>query len=96
MNILPDGWRSRRIPIKKFDKLWVYGASKVDMLVMKFYANRPQDREDIFDMAPAPDELVMVRRYLDMMRVPSRQANLDQVASAFKLLDAVEGKFDES
>lgn len=96
MNILPDGWRSRRILIKKFDKLWIYGPSKVDMLVMKFYANRPQDREDIFDMDPAPNELVMVHRYLDMMRVPSKQANLDQVASAFKLLDAVEGKLDES
>ena len=37
------------------------------MLVMKFYANRPQDRENIFDMAPTPDELAKVRRYLDMM-----------------------------
>ncbi len=96
LNILSDGWRSRRILIKKFDTLWIYGASRVDMLVMKFYANRPQDREDIFDMDPTPDELAKVRRYLDMMRVPSKQANLDQVASAFELLDAVEGKLDET
>ncbi|MHC5163740.1 MAG: DUF6036 family nucleotidyltransferase [Planctomycetota bacterium] len=96
LDILSDGWRSRRILIKKFDTLWIYGASRVDMLVMKFYANRPQDREDIFDMAPTPDELAKVRRYLDMMRVPSKQANLDQVASAFELLDAVEGKLDET
>ena len=96
LDILSDGWRSRRILIKKFDRLWIYGASRVDMLVMKFYANRPQDREDIFDMAPTPDELAKVRRYLDMMRVPSKQANLDQVVSAFKLLDAVEGQFDGS
>ena len=96
MNILPDGWRSRRILIKKFEKLWIYGASRVDLLVMKFYANRQQDREDIFDMAPKPKELTKVRRYLDMMRVPSKQANLDQVASAFKLLDAVEDSLDES
>ncbi len=96
MDILPDGWRSRRILIRKFEKLWIYGASRIDMLVMKFYANRPQDREDIFDMEPKPQELVKVRRYLDMMRVPSRQANLDQVVSAFKLLDAVEGNIDES
>ena len=94
LDILSDGWHSRRILIKKFDTLWIYGASRVDMLVMKFYANRPQDREDIFDMAPTPDELAKVRRYLDMMRVPSKQANLDQVASAFELLDAVEGKLD--
>ena len=92
LDILSDGWHSRRILIKKFDALWIYGASRVDMLVMKFYANRPQDREDIFDMAPTPDELAKVRRYLDMMRVPSKQADLDQVASAFELLDAVEGK----
>lgn len=96
MNILPDGWLSRRILIKKFDKLWIYGTSRVDMFVMKFYANRPQDREDIFDMGPTPNELARIRKYLDMMRVPSKQANLDQVASAFELLDAVEDKHDES
>jgi hypothetical protein len=96
MDILPDGWRSRRILIKKFDKLWIYGVGRLDMLVMKFYANRPQDREDIFDMSPTGDELTKVRKYLDMMTVPSKQANLDQVASAFKLLDAVEGNFDGS
>ena len=96
LDILSDGWHSRRILIKKFDTLWIYGASRVDMLVMKFYANRPQDREDIFDMAPTSDELAKVRRYLDMMRVPSKQVNLDQVASAFKLLDAVEGQLDGS
>lgn len=96
MDILPAGWRSRRILIKKFEKLWIYAAGRIDMLVMKFYANRPQDREDIFDIAPKPAELAKVRRYLDVMRVPSRQANLDQVASAFKLLDAVEASLDES
>jgi hypothetical protein len=60
---------------------------------MKFYANRPQDREDITAMKPSRDEIEYSRRYLHMLRVPSRQADLDQVVSAFQLADAIEEYF---
>jgi hypothetical protein len=63
---------------------------------MKFYANRPQDREDIIHINPTPDEIDTIRKYLNMLRVPSRQADLDQVVSALKLVDAIEELTNES
>lgn len=93
LNVLPDGWQSRRIFVACFGKLSVYAVSRLDLLVMKFYANRPQDRQDIIEMKPSPMEIDYIRKYLDMLRVPSRQADLDQVVSAFKLVDAIEDMF---
>jgi len=60
---------------------------------MKFYANHPQDREDIVQMRPSQDEIRYIRHYLDTLRIPSRQAEIDQVVSAFMLLDAMEELF---
>jgi len=91
---LPDGWHARRIHIETFGKLSVYAVSRLDLLAMKFYANRSQDRQDIIEMEPSPEEIDYIRKYLDMLRVPSRHADLDQVASALKLVDAIEDLFD--
>ena len=93
LNVLPDGWLSRREHICKYGQLSIYAASRLDLLCMKFYANRPQDREDIMEMKPTSDEMGYVRRYLDMLTLPSRQANLDQIACAHKLVEAMEGLF---
>jgi len=90
LNILPDGWESRREFIGKYGQVSIYAAGRIDLLCMKFYANRAQDRADIDNMKPTSDELNFVRRYLNMLRVPSRCANLDQVVSAFALIDAME------
>lgn len=96
MNVLPDGWQSRQILVAEFGQLKVYAVSRLDLLAMKFYANRPQDREDILHMKPTPEELDYIRKYLNMLRLPSRQADLDQVVSALQLVDAIEESADES
>jgi hypothetical protein len=96
LNVLPDGWRSRRKHICKYGQLSIYAVSRLDLLCMKFYANRPQDREDIMEMKPTSGEMAYVRKYLDMLRLPARLADLDQVVSAQKLVDAMEGLLDES
>ncbi|MEN8127149.1 MAG: DUF6036 family nucleotidyltransferase [Planctomycetota bacterium] len=96
MNILPDGWQSRRVFIAEFGQLKIYAVGRLDLLAMKFFANRPQDREDIVHMKPAPDETDYIRKYLNMLRLPSRQADLDQVVSALKLVDAIEEIVNES
>ena len=96
LNILPDGWVSRREFIRKYGQVSIYAAGRVDLLCMKFYANRAQDRADIDDMKPTSDEINFVRRYLNMLRVPSRGANLDQVVIAFALVDAIEELLGES
>ena len=95
LNILPDGWYSRRVHIASFDKLSIYAVSRLDLLAMKFYANRPQDRQDIIEMKPSSEEIDYIRKYLNMLRVPSRQADLDQVVSAFQLVDAMEDLFHD-
>ena len=90
LNILPDGWQSRRVFICKFGQLNIYAAGRLDLLCMKFYANRPQDREDIIEMKPTLEEISFVRRYLDMLRLPARLADLDQIVTAKKLVDTIE------
>ena len=90
LNILPDGWRQRRVHIGTFGRLHVYAIGRQDLLATKCYANRPQDREDIHAMRPRADELALVRTYLNMLRVPSREANLDQVDAALRLVTALE------
>lgn len=89
LNILPDGWQSRRKLVARYEPLSIYAVGRLDLLAMKFYANRPQDREDITETRPSRDEIDYCRRYLHMLRVPSRQADLDQVVSAFHLVDAI-------
>ena len=44
LDVLPDGWRGRRIYIGTWGLLTVYAAGRRDLLATKFYANRPQDR----------------------------------------------------
>lgn len=90
---LPDGWRSRRVLVARYKKLAVYAVSRLDLLVMKFYANRPQDRQDIIEMKPSSEEIEYIRRYLNMLRLPSRRADLDQIVCAFQLVDAIEDLF---
>lgn len=93
LDVLPDGWQARRIFIAQFGKLSIYAVSRLDFLTIKFYANRQQDRQDIVEMKPSQDELNCVRKYLNMLRLPSRRADLDQVVSAIELADAMEDLF---
>lgn len=95
LNVLPDGWKARREHICKYGQVSIYAASRLDLLCLKFYANRPQDREDIMEMKPTSDEMGYVRKYLAMLKLPSRLADLDQIVSAQKLVDAMEEVFGE-
>ena len=90
LDVLPSGWRKRRVNIGIFGKLNIWCVGRLDLLAMKVYAGRMQDRTDVLDMAPTPPEIAFVRRYLDQLRIPSRQANLDQIQSALRFLDALE------
>ena len=95
LDILPDGWRGRTVHIDTFGSLRVSCISRKDLLATKFYAGHPRDVEDLSAMSPSAEELAFVRIYLNMLRVPSRQANLDQVSSGMHLLVAFEEAGDE-
>jgi len=92
LDILPDGWHTRKVHIESLGKLHIYALSRRDFLATKFYAGSPRDVQDISDIRPTAKELAFVRNYLNMLRVPTRQANLDQLARSVKLLDAWEGR----
>ncbi len=91
LDILPDGWNTRKVLVGTFGRLTIFALSRRDLLATKFYAGHPRDVEDITAMNPSKKELSFVRTYLNMLAVPSRQANLDQITASLKLLDAFEG-----
>jgi hypothetical protein len=95
LDILPDGWRARRVPIGTFGKVTVSALSRKDLLATKFYAAHPRDVEDIVHMKPTAEEMAFVSGYLNILRVPSRQANLDQIERALRLLAAMEAEASE-
>lgn len=90
LDVLPAGWRSRRRLVGKFGPITIFAIGRLDLLATKFFANRPQDRDDIRELQPTEDELYFVRRYLEQMRLPSRGANLDELQWALNSLAAFE------
>jgi len=90
LNVLPDGWRSRRRHVGNFGELRVYAAGRMDLLCMKVLSHRVPDQEDIDDMGIRPEEIEFVRRYLQMMKVPSRGVDLDEIRGAEKYLRSLE------
>jgi hypothetical protein len=96
LDILPHGWHTRQIHIADFGPLHVYAVSRRDLLAMKCYANHTQDREDVQVMRPTREELAFVRTYLNMLRVPSRQANLDQVQWGLEYVRSLEEALDDA
>ena len=74
------------------ESLKVWSVGRRDLLATKVFAGRMQDRADVIDMHPTPEDLAFTRRYLDQLRIPSREANLDQVASALRFVAALEAQ----
>ena len=95
LDILPDGWHTRKVHIATFGPLSICALSRRDLLATKFYAGHVRDREDILAMAPGSEELAFVRTYLNMLRVPARRADLDSVQRALLYLDAMEDSTNE-
>jgi hypothetical protein len=90
LDVLPDGWHKRRVDVSTFGSLRVWCVGRIDLLATKAYAGRMQDRADVLDMKPTPEELTFIKCYLQQLRVPNRQANLDQVQSALRFVEALE------
>ena len=90
VGVLPYGWRSRRHRVAVFDRLVVYAIARKDLLCMKFYSLRPQDREDIAAMGMNKDEVQFVKYYLSTLKFQNRQfVDLDRIQAAEKYLSAL-------
>ncbi|MCP4374631.1 MAG: hypothetical protein GY794_00405 [bacterium] len=95
LDILPDGWHTRKVHIATFGPLSIFALSRKDLMATKFYAGHVRDREDIQAMVPTGEELAFVRTYLNMLRVPSRQADLDNIQRALLYLAVMEDSPNE-
>ncbi|MGA2232756.1 MAG: DUF6036 family nucleotidyltransferase [Tepidisphaeraceae bacterium] len=73
---LPSDWISRRVNVGCFGVLQVWAVGRLDLIAMKFYSHRPQDREHLLQMNVTQPELKFVLRYLD---------SLEQVAEKGKI-----------
>ena len=91
LDVLPSSWRKRRVSVGTFGRIKVWSVGRRDLIATKVFAGRMQDRADVQDMNPTAEERAFARRYLDQLRVPGRLADLDQIQSALRFLDALEG-----
>lgn len=87
LDTLPGGWRERRIHVGLYGRLFVYAASRPDLLAMKVFSGRTQDIEDLHDMSIREDEATFVHAYLDSL--PPRGTPMDQIEQARRLLEGL-------
>ncbi|MGD0768104.1 MAG: DUF6036 family nucleotidyltransferase [Tepidisphaeraceae bacterium] len=64
---LPADWKDRRVSVGRFGMLQVWAIGRLDLIAMKFYAHRQQDREHLDRMNVTKDELEFVLRRLNGM-----------------------------
>ena len=87
--MLPPDYRSRLEEVATFENLRVLRLGRLDLIVMKFFALRPQDLEDLAALVPRADEIEFVRGQLERMararpdRAFRMQLYLDQGASLY-------------
>jgi len=90
---LPEGWMSRRRPQLETDTLAIYFISRRDLIAMKVHAQRPQDRQDLADLAPTREELRLAREHIDALNVQNYPQ--EDIRKAYAYLDAMEEDNDE-
>lgn len=64
-DLLEPGFRRRRRRVVDFGRLHVYALARRDLILMKLFAMRPQDLEDLRELKPTAAEFEFVRKSLD-------------------------------
>lgn len=57
---LPKGWESRRVQVGIYGSLHVFAIGRLDLITMKFLANRAVDLDHLLQLKPTSDELDQV------------------------------------
>jgi len=66
VDYLPDGFMARRVPVgDHFARLRVFALARVDLLVMKLMAFRPEDIVDVLAMGIGGADIEVIRRTVD-------------------------------
>lgn len=92
-DVLPTEFGTRLEEVGTYGALRVRRLGRLDLIVMKFFALRPQDLEDLAALAPGPDEIEFVRAQLGRIasarpdRALRMQLYLEQGASLYAPAD---------
>lgn len=84
---LPNDWKDRRIDGGLFGRLQVWIVGRLDLIAMKFYSHRPQDREHLLHMKVTASEREFVRQYLDILETTTSPADRGKIELSRKYLD---------
>jgi hypothetical protein len=74
---LPPDWETRRVNVGRFGVLQVWAIGRLDLIAMKFYSHRPQDREHLAQMKVTGAEREFVLRYLNALAGVADKSRLD-------------------
>ncbi len=88
VDTLADGWERRKISVGTYGRLWVWAASRPDLIAMKVLAGREQDIEDLAAMRVRRDDVEFVRSYLDTLG--GKGTAEQQINDAVELLTSLE------
>jgi Nucleotidyltransferase of unknown function (DUF6036) len=83
---LPADWKTRRMDVGCFGALQVWAVGRKDLIAMKFYSHRPQDREHLAQMNVTPEEREFVNRYLDDLAYRTGWANAGKIEMSRQIL----------
>ena len=64
VEVLGDDFLGRRIRLGRWGRLTVYALGRRDLILMKLYAMRPEDVEDLEGLSPTGEEVDYVRQEL--------------------------------
>ncbi|MBI3890446.1 MAG: hypothetical protein HY303_02835 [Candidatus Wallbacteria bacterium] len=74
-DVLAPDFRKRRLHVGNFNRLRVYSLGRRDLILMKLFAMRAQDLEDLGLLAPSKEEIGFVRENLERLgRIRADQA----------------------
>ncbi len=66
-HVLPPDFKKRRLHVGDFSHLHVYSLGRADLILMKLFAMRAQDLEDLQAMVPTKPEIAFVRDNLERL-----------------------------
>jgi len=64
-DVLPSDFQDHLQPIGQFGNFLISSVSRRDLILLKFHSLRPEDIEDLQDLAPTEEEIEYVRAQLE-------------------------------
>ena len=93
-HVLPADFRTRLVRLPRMGRLDVSLLGRPDVVLMKAYAGRERDLQDLIAVAPSPEELAFVERHAPRIaeREPAKAAEMRDVVTDLRVLFAGQGR----